>query len=443
MAGRLVGKPRTVLEQLLDEMDHTQEEVTKQFDAKAAELGLRGVTMTERHLRRLASGERRGTTPATRRVLRAMFGRPIDELLAPWPGPAAGGVSPAGLVVASSLDSSQEDLGAASQRARQFAEYIKTSLTGEMMDQVEDDVRELAALYSRRPVQEILSRLIATQEMVFRLLETSQRPAHARQLYFLAGVVGGMLARASHDLSHPYNALTQAHTAFACADRAEHDGLRAWIRGLQSMITYWAGRPEESVKHAKSGRVFALAAHNTAAIWLPAVEARAWARLGNAGMVRELITEADRQREAVRSDSLDELGGICTFGVSRQLYCAADALAWLPEETELCERYAEQAVDAYGDTSAPDWSFSFAAGSRADLAIARIGQLETEGAAEVLAPVLELPVHQRTNPIVQSLKRVGTALNAAPPDEHGRSLREEIEAVTNFPNRNVLTGKVI
>jgi hypothetical protein len=54
--------------------------------------------------------------------------------------------------------------------------------------------------------------------------------------------VGGLLAKASHDLAEPYAAMAQARTAYLCADNTDHDGLRAWLRGLQSLIAYWAGR---------------------------------------------------------------------------------------------------------------------------------------------------------------------------------------------------------
>jgi hypothetical protein len=303
------------------------------------------------------------------------------------------------------------------------------------MEQVLDDVRELGAVYSRQPLPEILSRLASTQDIVFTLLEARQVPAHARQLYFLAGVVGGLLARASHDLADPYAALTQARTAFICADRADHNGLRAWIRALQSMITYWADRPYESVRYAQSGTEFAAAAHNTTAVWLPAVEARAWAQLGNADRVCELIERAQQMRHQVQPDDLDDLGGICTFGGSRQLYCAADALAWLPEQAVTCQRYAEQAVEAYRDTSIPDWSFSFQAGSHADLAIARISSGELDGAAEALAPVLELPAERRTNPIIRSMQRVNTALGSRSLAGGSRTLKEEIQAFTDTSAR--------
>jgi hypothetical protein len=55
----------------------------------------------------------------------------------------------------------------------------------------------------------------------------------------------------------------------------------------------------------------------------------------------------------VQPDELDELGGLATFSRSRQLYYAADALAWLPDEAAAAEDYSTQAVQAYADPAHP------------------------------------------------------------------------------------------
>jgi hypothetical protein len=87
----MAGKPfdgrtraRTMLEHLLWSEAHTYEEMAARCEQVALTLGERA-TISPRHLRRLASGERTGTTPITRRVFQTMFGRPLDVLLAPLP----------------------------------------------------------------------------------------------------------------------------------------------------------------------------------------------------------------------------------------------------------------------------------------------------------------------------------------------------------------------
>src|SRR3954468_18000365 len=113
MAGRYA--PKTVLAHLIQRRNQTYSEIVAEF----AELG---GTITERHLRRLASGERAGTTPQTRRTLQRMFGKPVEELLAPYvpeqaaqvvPAPAASGRITTG--------NEMEVLDMAASRARAFS----------------------------------------------------------------------------------------------------------------------------------------------------------------------------------------------------------------------------------------------------------------------------------------------------------------------------------
>src|SRR5690348_2388315 len=299
-------------------------------------------------------------------------------------------------------------------RAHEFALLARASLTSDSMEQVYDDVSQLARIYSQRPLPEILGRLVTVQDTLFKFIETGQAPACARQLYFLAGVTCGLLARAAHDLGDPYAAMTQARTGFICADRADHNGLRAAIRAWQAIFTYWADRPHDAVRYSQSGTRFASAARSTTLVWVPAIEARAWAQLGNDGRAYELLQHAERMRDQVRPDELDEIGGVCTFDRSRQLYVTADALAWLPRRARLCRRYCEEAVAAYQDSMAPTWSFAFQAGSCASLAIARICMGEMDGAAEAMASVFELAAPQRINLVVKSVRRVHSVLSNSP-----------------------------
>ena len=200
---------------------------------------------------------------------------------------------------------------------------------------------------------------------VHELLERRQRPSQARDLYLFAGVVGGLLAKASHDFADPHAAMTQARAAFMCAEHSDHDGLRAWLRGLQTLVAYWAGRHQESVEFARSGSDYAARARSTVSVWLLVSEARSLAAMGNANDAQAAIQRAEMTWADVRSDELDELGGICTFSRARQLYYSADAYAWLPGQSEIAESYSTAAVDAYADPSDSDWAFGDQAGAYA------------------------------------------------------------------------------
>jgi hypothetical protein len=139
---------------------------------------------------------------------------------------------------------------------------------------------------------------------------------------------------------------------------------------------------------------------------LSATEARAWARLSNASRTRAAIEQAERARDHVQFDELDELGGFCVFDRTWQLYYASDVLAWLPGETAAAEQYSMQAIAAYQDNSVPRW-WAFQALSRANLALARLDGSEIDGAREILAPIFALSPDERLDPIVYSMRVIG------------------------------------
>lgn len=211
-------------------------------------------------------------------------------------------------------------------------------------------------------------------------------------------------------MAEPHAAMLQARTAVLCADQADHDGLRAWLRGLQSLVAYWAGRYADAVRYADADAAFAARNGGTTAIWLPVSAARAHAALGNTDKAIAAIRSAEHAWEHVQPDDVDALGGICTFNQPRTLYYAADALAWLPDLAPLAQRYSADAVAAYADPNDPAWAFGDQAGSHTNLAIARITSGDLDGAADALRPVLDLPAAQRINGIRHSVQRVQRAL---------------------------------
>lgn len=429
MAGRDSHQPRTVLEFLLRQQDQTYDEVAQEFAKVARRLDEHGVAISTRHLRRLASGERAGTNPATRRVLQAMFGRPAQELLQPYDATASLTVRVT-LTVPSDAKSDVEMLAAAAERSREFAMTSHQPVSPEAIDELEDEARELAQIYLATPLPNILGRLVNLQDSVLSQLELRQKPANARQLYFLATIAGGLLGYAADDIGKPHLALTHTRTAFMWAEYADDNGLRAWIRGLQSLICFWANRPHEAIRYAQAGGEFAAVARSTSAPWLFACRARAHAALGDAAQAKSLVEQADRARERVTENDLDDFGGLCSFLPARQTYYAARALASLPQEAILAERYALEAVDAYADPDRPGWDFSCLADSRLSLALARAGRGEFDGMIEPLRPVLDLPPEQRISELNNTMNLLHKAMNGQGAPRRSREMQEEIEVFT-------------
>ena len=316
-----------------------------------------------------------------------MFGYPVQQLLAPVGRPsqetsltlgqddprltaarpptqgaiwAPGTLIPGGFGMTE--DSAPSDperiLAMAARRAMRFSATAGSSnIGGESLEQLWAETSRLAVAYPQQPLSAITGDIVSLQDIVFSLLEGRQRPSESRDLYVIGGLASGMLSKASHDLRDPDTAMTHARTALLCASNAEHASLTGWVRGLQSLITYWALRPREALEYAQLGQQLQ-GTTGSVTVWLASLEARAWARLGNGAASREAIARASDLREQLARNDLDEIGGMCYFSRPREIYYASDAGAALPEHDESglreeTEMFASDAVAAYEQAPGP------------------------------------------------------------------------------------------
>ncbi|RJQ76724.1 helix-turn-helix domain-containing protein [Amycolatopsis panacis] len=400
--------PRTRLAQVMKQRRMTLRDLRRRFEA------ITGNEMSERQAYRWFNGEVKGRPYShSQAVLEQIFGESAAHLLGPPHG--------SGLVRhprtlgpgAEPLDHEQSDrqrqvIVAAARRARDFLSRMEVPNVGtESLDQLTDDVRRLTVEYQQRPLAELLADMSETQHKIFELLEGRQKPAQARDLHLLAGVASGLMARASHDTGASDEALTHARVAFNAADYAGHDGLKAWARGLQSLIAYWAGRYTDSVRYAEQGAEFADRSRNTSSVWLASGKARSLAALGKYDEAQCALERAAEAHERVQRDDLDELGGFCTFNRPRQLYYAAETFSWSgTAAADQTEKFALEAINAYEAADPSDRAFGDEAGTRCALAISRISRGEFEGAAEAMEAVMELPTAQRTHGVIVAVQHV-------------------------------------
>lgn len=431
-----MSEHQTLLGALIERRGYSQREEVDAFNADAMARHERDATLSVRTLRRWLSGEVvTRPRPAQCRVAEAVWGHPMEQLLGP-PTPSAllPHTGPVGNDAdAAPLTVERQVMMAARRAARFTSDAEGTGIGPETLDQLRDDVRDLAVTYLRDPVTTLVGPLAETQDDVFGFLEARQRPTQASELYLLAGVVSALLAKVSQDVGRPREAMTQARTAYVCADAAGHPGLRAWSRGLQSLVTYWAGRPTEAARYARLGAAELGDGTGSVAAWLPALEARAWALAGGADEAASAIGRAEDARSVHVVDDLDEIGGLFEFPLAKQHYYSAGTFVHLEGGAGRTERDAAAALQLY-DSGADD-SYSDAAGARAELALARVLAGAVDGAGEALAPVLQLEPERRITGIIASAARVDAALRrpsiAASPT--ARAIRGEIEAFTRVP----------
>jgi hypothetical protein len=419
----MAGGDATLLRSLLRLRHLTQHAAFKvQFERAASDLAKREgdrrlakVTVSERQFRRWMAGNvTTAPLPDTCRVLEAMFGHSVQALLsapeAPSPDqPSTDAVGNPGVDMGRTLHM-------AAQRARQFsATADETNIGRDALSSLRDEAARLAEAYPREALAVLLPDLAAFQDDTLTLLEGRQPPEYTRDLYVLAGLASGMLAKANHDLRNPREAMVHARLAYQCAGNAGHNALRAWVRGIESLIRYWAGQPREAREYAVAGLEIP-GVTGTVRVWLYALQGRAEAVLGDAVAADAAVGLGEATRERVEPDDLDSLGGICTFPVERGLYYAADAGVVLPAQLSgsvlgsRAASYADAAIRAYATTAAP--SFGDQAGAHAALAIARIRGGDVDGAAGALAPVLSLPPAMRINGVVSCVASVHRELSA-------------------------------
>lgn len=446
-----------LLSVLIGRDERTQEEVVKHFVKTACDEG-EDATLSVRTLRRwLVSDVLSMPRPAQCRVARLVWGYSMTELLAPAPPeilvkPTTDEVAlPPAISVVHPPDSWADEppgrqseaasnlerqFAMAAQRAARFTRMVEIDNIGpEALAQLRDDVISLANRYIQEPLVTLMGDLLITQETVFSVLEGRQKPAVGRDLLLMGGVVSGMIAKARQDLGSYHDAMTHARTAYVCADKAGVPALQAWSRGLQSLIAYWGGRPQEAVRYALRGAEDAAEISDSVAAWLPALEARAWAAMSMHGEATDALGRAAAKRDAHEPNHLDAIGGLFSFTPAKQSYYAAGTYVHLADENVRAQEEANTALRLFKEGRPEDRSFSDEAGARAELALARVLGSQIDGAQEALSPVLALAPERRIGGIVTSAARVHQALSA---DRFAGSnvtstFREEIEAFCRVP----------
>lgn len=374
-----------------------------------------------------------------RRVLVRMFGYSIEQLWSEVPEGTTPDLVPlfgtpqtqSRTEVGMDLHEMRRTGAMAARRAMDFALGAEREQLGdETLGFLSDEVKRIAEEYPRVPLSEVWEDLAKAQDEAFRLLESGRaRPSQSRDLHFMATVLSFLMAKGSHDMGDSKVAMAQARAAGFCARQAEHKGLIALVDGLKSLISYWANKPEDALHYARHGAAECPNLRGTASVWLPGLEARAAALLGDEETVRSANQRAESLRERVVPDDLDALGGLLTYPEVKQLYYTVEAEVLLGHGDAQIAAQAEEAVRGFSNPDDPAWAFGDQAGSHCNLALVRLYAGDLDGAAAAIRPVLDLPPALRNNGIVVSAERVRAALARGPVRDAivARDLRTEIE----------------
>jgi len=306
-----------------------------------------------------------------------------------------------------------EEIAMTTEESARFVRSARGGVDADVLDQLTADVRRLAADYISRPPIVLFRPLSELRREVFDMLDQRQRPAVLPSLYAVAGRLCALLAHASGDLGHAYAAETHTRTAWLCADLADDDDLRAFVRWVQSNAAYWGGDHRRAAEVAQAGRQHASGGTNL--LRLASQEARAWAAVGEAREVERALSTAAAAAEHAGQEPprgpADEVG-VFRFDPGKAAYYASEVRLSLGGEANarLARRDAEESLRLFAAGPEEQRAPEFVAAAQLDLAGAHLALDDLDGAAGQVRTVIQLPVESRTQPIVSRVASVAHRL---------------------------------
>lgn len=300
-----------------------------------------------------------------------------------------------------------EEIAMATEESARFVRGARGGVDDDVLEQLEADVRQLAVEYLSRPPLTLFAPLSRLRHEVFEMLDRRQPPSLLPPLYGVAGRLCALLAHASADLGHAYAADTHTRTAWLCADLADDDSLRAYVRWVQANVAFWRGDYPRAAEIAHSGQRYATKGTNL--LRLASQEARAWAACGDGRQVERALATASGARD---QHPTEEQVGVFRFDPGKAAYYASEVRLALggDDNARSAVAWAEDSLRLLDDGPEAHRAPEFVAAARLDLANAHLALGDLEGAAEQLRTVLRLPAESRTQPIVSRVASSGEAL---------------------------------
>ncbi|BCJ51817.1 hypothetical protein Asp14428_32920 [Actinoplanes sp. NBRC 14428] len=302
-----------------------------------------------------------------------------------------------------------EEIAMAAEESARFVRRARGAVDQDVLDQLNADVRRMAHDYLARPPFMMFRPLSQLRAEVFGLLDERQRPAVLPGLYRVAGQLCALLAHACSDLGQAYAADTHTRTAWLCADMAENDSLRAYVRWVQSNVAYWNGEYRRAAELAHSGQRYAVM--GTSLLRLASQEARAYAAAADHGEAERALATAQAVRSHLEPGG-DEPGGVFYFAPGKAAYYASEARLALggAKNFKQAASDAQQALNLFAAQPLTDQSPEFFAAAQLDLVTAHLALDDLDGAEEHLLPVFALPTESRTLPVVKRVTATDRAL---------------------------------
>ncbi|MFD7445939.1 DNA-binding protein [Streptomyces sp. NPDC059909] len=414
----MVGNPRTLLKVLIGQQKMTWATFEAEF-VRTAEKVLgpraRNLTLGESQFRRWTSGQLKTLpTPDACRVLEAIFHVPAERLFAP-PKELADPDVPV-------LDLEAEIAMTAQEAQADASGAAAASLSDLTVDQLRDDVNELARAYSSKSPQTVWQETKALREKAEAGRDHTAVPAQQQALLILAGQASALLSQAAFDLGALDGAKRLARTAALYGETARFEPLRAFAAGSLAYIAYYSGQQSQAAGLARQALTFA-GLGDVATRRLRAIEARAYGHLGDTASARRAMSAAENVETGATDELHDDVGG--EFGFTRERVSMSNAsTALLLGDGPGAEASARRALELAASRPPKQRSTTVLGKAAADLAMARLLSDDLDGAADALATVLSVPVDHRVTGLVN--RAAGLRRYLARPHLHGAAVATEL-----------------
>ncbi|GLW98732.1 helix-turn-helix transcriptional regulator [Microtetraspora sp. NBRC 16547] len=186
------------------------------------------------------------------------------------------------------------------------------TVTEDQLDRLDEQVLRYRREYMTTPPMPMLCRVMLEIADVRRLTVMRQPSSSQRRLL----TATTMLALLSADALMKLGDTRQAHAWYGTARAASDDvgdlRLRALVRAQQTMLLYYYGDLNETVRLAREARMLAGSAPSSPAALAAAAEARALARMGKGKAARIALAEAEQIFARMRGLSQDDLAFVFT-----------------------------------------------------------------------------------------------------------------------------------
>lgn len=266
--------------------------------------------------------------------------------------------------------------------------WIKESDTSDSaIDALAHGAVKLAEEHTQRPALEVFSDVMSLHKQVQDMLRTrTQRLAQMRELYRIESDLLAHGCLLLGDLNQNDKAVRYGQTALLCAKESGGNQAKAWT--VQAKTTRWQGKYTQSAELARRG--YECSPLAPVRVQLAYQEANAAALLGDADRAHRALRRAE---EAAEADFPDDTGvSAWSFPLARQAVFALSIATYLGNpENALRAAATADACWAAGDPKvAGTW-----AQVRVGAGMAHLLNDELDGAADEVAPVLQLPPELR------------------------------------------------